>query len=51
MAEAMPPDHASTGITTAQLFELAYAAVATAPANTPTVRRLAEVGEDGAEAG
>jgi hypothetical protein len=30
MAEAMPPDHASTGITTAQLFELAYTAVAAA---------------------
>src|SRR5215204_3035989 len=36
MAEAMPPDHASTGITTAQLFELAYTAVAAAPARTPT---------------
>jgi hypothetical protein len=30
MAAAMPPDHASTGITTAQLFELAYTAVAAA---------------------
>jgi hypothetical protein len=29
----MPPDHASTGITTAQLFELAYTAVAAAPAS------------------
>src|SRR5205807_10429876 len=36
MAEAMPPDHASTGITTAQLFALAYTAVAAAPASTPT---------------
>jgi hypothetical protein len=36
MAEAMPPDHASAGITTAQLFELAYRAVAAAPASTPT---------------
>ena len=36
MAEAMPPDHASTGITTAQPFELAYTAVAAAPASTPT---------------
>src|SRR5260370_36824162 len=36
MAEAMPPDHASTGITTAQLFELAYTAVAAAPASMPT---------------
>src|SRR3981081_4140066 len=36
MAEAMPPDHASKGITTAQLFELAYTAVAAAPASTPT---------------
>src|SRR5262245_17856143 len=35
-AEAMPPDHASTGITTAQLFELAYTAVAAAPASPPT---------------
>jgi hypothetical protein len=35
MAEAMLPDHASTGITTAQLFELAYTAVAAAPASTP----------------
>src|SRR5207244_1008971 len=34
-AEAMPPDHASTGITTAQLLELAYTAVAAAPATTP----------------
>src|SRR5438552_528128 len=34
-AEAMPPDHASTGITTAQLLELAYTAVAAAPASTP----------------
>src|SRR5438105_11024058 len=30
MADAMPPDHASTGITTAQFFELAYTAVAAA---------------------
>jgi hypothetical protein len=30
MAEAMPPDHASAGITTAQLFVLAYTAVAAA---------------------
>src|SRR5206468_7606616 len=37
MAEAMPPAHASTGITTAQLFELAYTAVAVAPASTPTM--------------
>src|SRR6266516_4889279 len=36
MAEAMPPNHASAGITTAQLFELAYTAVAAAPASTPT---------------
>src|SRR6266516_6589232 len=36
MAEAMPPTHASAGITTAQLFELAYTAVAAAPARTPT---------------
>jgi hypothetical protein len=36
MAEAMPPDHASAGITTAQRFELAYTAVAAAPASTPT---------------
>jgi hypothetical protein len=36
MAEAMPPAHASTGITTAQLFELACTAVAAAPASTPT---------------
>src|SRR3954469_5160947 len=35
-AEAMPPDHASAGITTAQLFEPAYTAVAAAPASTPT---------------
>jgi hypothetical protein len=33
MAEAMPPDHASARITTAQLFVLAYTAVAAAPAN------------------
>jgi hypothetical protein len=33
MAEAMPPDYASAGITTAQLFVLAYTAVAAAPAN------------------
>ena len=32
----MPPDHASAGITTAQLFEPAYTAVAAAPASTPT---------------
>jgi hypothetical protein len=37
MAEAMPPDHASAGITTAQLFELAYTAGAAAPASTPTI--------------
>src|SRR5207302_1154876 len=36
MAEAIPPAQASTGITTAQLFELAYTAVAAAPASTPT---------------
>src|SRR6266536_1732803 len=36
IAEAMPPAHASTGITMAQLFELAYTAVAAAPASTPT---------------
>jgi DNA-directed RNA polymerase specialized sigma24 family protein len=36
MAEAMPPDQASTRITTAQLFELARTAVAAAPASTPT---------------
>src|SRR5207302_11411254 len=36
MAEVMPPAHASTGITTAQLFELAYTAVAAVPASTPT---------------
>ena len=35
MADAMPPNHASTGITTAQRFELAYTDVATAPASTP----------------
>jgi len=29
----MPPDHASTGITMAQLFELAYTAVTAAPAS------------------
>jgi hypothetical protein len=39
MAEAMPPDHASTGITTPQLFEPAYTAVAAAPASTPTTPR------------
>ena len=31
MAEVMPPDHASRGITTAQPFELAYTAVAAGP--------------------
>src|SRR5260370_36681911 len=40
MAEMMPPDHASTGITTAQLLELAYTAVAAAPASTPTTPPL-----------
>ncbi len=30
-ADTMPPDHASTRITTAQPFELAYTAVAAAP--------------------
>jgi hypothetical protein len=36
IAETMPPGHASTGITTSQLFELAYTGVAAAPASTPT---------------
>src|SRR4051812_4548234 len=36
MAEAMPPAHASVGITTAQSFPLAYTAVAAPPASTPT---------------
>jgi hypothetical protein len=36
MAEAMPPNHASAGITMARLFEPAYTAVAAAPARTPT---------------
>jgi hypothetical protein len=35
-AEVMPPAHASAGITTAQPLELAYTAVAPAPASTPT---------------
>src|SRR3954451_10624220 len=35
MAEAMPPVHASAGITTAQCFELAYTAVAATPTSTP----------------
>src|SRR5579864_6750511 len=36
MAAAIPPDHASTGMTMAQPFVLAYTAVAAAPASTPT---------------
>jgi hypothetical protein len=35
-SSGLPPDHASAGITTAQLFELAYTAVAATPASTPT---------------
>ena len=41
MAEAMPPNHASAGITTAQLFELAYTVAAAAPASTPTTPPMA----------
>src|SRR4051812_21755176 len=41
MAEAMPPDHASAGITMAQPFEPAYTAVAVAPASTPTMPPMA----------
>src|SRR5262245_51394749 len=36
MADAMPPVHASRGITMCQCFELAYTTVAMAPARTPT---------------
>ena len=38
MPAAMPPNHASAGMTTAEPFELAYTAVAVAPASTPTGR-------------
>jgi two-component system sensor histidine kinase VanS len=51
MAEAMPPDHASAGITTAQLCELAYTAVAAAPASTPFQRGTEGIRTDHAGVG